>query len=177
MGMTRSLVSGTVAAAMLVGAASPALARPRYYGGHGWGHHYHRGGGSTFGALLGGLVIGGAAVAIASSVDRNNDRHYDAEYTAPPPPPPPPPAVPSRIADTQGQAVDICSREAEGQRSPNAQVNDITRVTREGDGWRVEGVIDTGNTRYDGYREIGSFSCSIAYGEVRDLRFDVAPRS
>jgi hypothetical protein len=174
---SRILIGGLVAAALLAGSATPAAARPRHYGGYGggWGHRNHHGGGDTFGALLGGLVIGGAAVAIATSADRSNDG-YDGYYTAPPAPPPPPPAPIARTEDTQGEAVDRCSEAAENERSPSAQVNDITRVTREGQGWRVEGVIDTGNKRFDGYREIGNFTCSISYGEVRDLRFDVGPR-
>ncbi|MFW2830053.1 hypothetical protein [Sphingomonas sp. ID0503] len=171
----RQFVTGAVLAAMIASAASPAAARPRYWGGGYRHHHYHRGGGDVAGALIGGLIIGGAAVAIANSVNRRNDR-YDGYYTAPPAPPPPPPAPIARAEDTQGQAVDRCIAAAEDDSSPNARVNDITRVTREGSGWRVEGVVDTGRTRMDGYRDLGNFTCSVEYGEVRDLRFGDGPR-
>ena len=165
----RSSVTALLAAATVLGAAGPAAAYPHHYYPRYRGYHHH--GGSTAGALIGGLLIGGAVAAVATSAENNRDQVNEV-YDAPPPPPPPPAGEP--VADTQGMAVDMCSEAAEHDSSPNAHVNAITRVERSdraAPGWRVDGVVDTGRTRMDGYREIGQFTCAVEEGRVVDLRF------
>jgi len=196
----RRVLGGVLAASLLATTATPAMARPGYGwggyhgGGYGGGYGYGRGygyrpyrhysrGGNVAGALIGGLVIGGAIAAIASAADRQRDRDngvvygdtsalpdrgYDRGYDYP--------ATDSRRdgarADTQGAAVDACSDVALAGASQDARINGITRVDREGEGWRVEGVIDSGSIRADGYRALDRFSCSVRYGSVEDFRLD-----
>jgi hypothetical protein len=77
-------------AAMLIGSATPAMARPGPWGGYGYGHghggrgwHGRRGGGVSFGdVLLGAVVVGGVA-AVANNIAngaRAQDRSDDGDY-------------------------------------------------------------------------------------------------
>lgn len=140
----KKMVIGTVAAlAMVAAVASPAAARP--WGGYGY-HHYH-GGGDDFGAfLLGGLLVGGA-VAIASS-SRHDDRPVYRSDSV----------VDVRNAGDEARAVtSVCADAAEGV--SRSHVTGIDSVGREGDGWRVEGTVDTGH----GNR---GFACGTRFGKV-----------
>jgi hypothetical protein len=138
------MMFGWVAAlAMAASIVSPAAARP--WGGYGY-HHYH-GGGDDLGAfLLGGLLVGGA-VAIASS-SRQDDRPVYLSDSV----------VDVRNAGAEARAVtSICSDAAEGM--SHNRVTGIDSVGREGDGWRVEGTVDTEH----GNR---SFACGTRFGRV-----------
>jgi hypothetical protein len=170
MSKVRTAITALVTAATIAGAAAPAAAGGR----RGWGgyrhHHHHHGGGGTAGAILGGLLIGGAIAAVASAADDADARSYPAE---PAYEPAPPPVLPRPSARTgQGAAVDLCTAAAEDDGQPSAQVNTVTQIEREGAGWHVTGVVDTGRLGPDGYRVLDGFSCRVAHDEVVDLRYD-----
>ena len=197
----RAAIGTIVAAAMLAGSASPAMARhgrgwghPGYGYGYGYRHHH---GGSVAGALIGGLLIGGVVVAVANAVERDRERR---PVYAPVRVPEPrgddygdydrspvddleraPEArqggyvyddrAPVQGIASQGDAVDACSTAALDE-TRGGQVNDITRAVRWSKGWRVEGVVDRGAVGPDGYRDLGRFVCSVEGDQVAEFRFD-----
>jgi len=172
-------LAGTVAAgAMVMGSATPALARD---GGIGAGE-----------IIAGALIIGGIAAVVAAtsnSNDRynggsNNVRHYnngnrgyDNRYAR---------------ADDPRQAVEQCVNVA--QRNANrhsyggqARVTDIRNIDRKRDGYTVKGRIAVNtrnanwqrgwgndyrgyNNNYRGY-DSGSFTCKVRHGQVVDLDY------
>jgi hypothetical protein len=142
--MKKMMIGSVAALAMAASIVSPAAARP-YWGGYGY-HHYH-GGGDDLGAfLLGGLLVGGA-VAIASSPRRDDRPVYRSDSV-----------VDVRNAGDEARAVtSICSDAAEGM--SHDRVIGIDSVGREGDGWRVEGTVDTEH----GNR---GFACGTRFGRV-----------
>ena len=103
-----------------------------------------------------GLIAAIAAVADSASKKRDRDvepryRDYDDRQ----------PTTPQdyREGNDVGDAVSACTDAAE--RTANGRVDEIGSVTREGNGWRVEGEI--GND---------SFTCTVNDGRVDDIRFD-----
>ncbi|WP_017670550.1 hypothetical protein [Blastomonas sp. AAP53] len=123
----------------------------------GWGNRRWRGrnrgidGGDI---LAGALIIGGiAAIASAasnSSRNRNgpNDRYsYNDDV---------------RSASTQ------CGAAAAAQSGFGARVERIDNVVRDGNGWRVEGLVGSRNNGVD------SFTCGMSYGRIDYVRFNRA---
>jgi hypothetical protein len=149
------LVSGAIAATMLVTAAAPADAR--YYGRY---RHYDRG--VDAGDVLGAVVLLGGIAAIASAASSaNRGRSYDGGYAA------------------ERRAVDACISEAERgySRYDRNRVRNITNVEREGGYYQVQGVLEievSEDTRDDGYIEEGSrtegFSCTARGDQVYDFQ-------
>lgn len=152
-------------AAMLSMAASPAMAR-------GWHGHRHHRGGVDAGDVFAGLLIVGGIAAVAAAASKSNrekrdrdyrnrypepdyrddpqDRNYDQpssrydERTAPGSSY----SGSARSGGSMDGAVDICVDHVErGDR----QVETVESVSREPDGWRVDGRIG-GN---------GDFSCVV----------------
>jgi len=158
----KTLVGSATALAMVAAAAAPAAARPywggRGYGGYGYGYghrHYH-GGGDTFGNILLGAVIGGGIFAVANSAGKNRDR-----------------TVASRSGDDQRddlrdagsdarEVASICSDAVEGM--ARGRVASVDSVDRDGDAWRVDGIIDV---ERDGDRH---FFCDVRYGKVETVQ-------
>ncbi|MFN3475702.1 MAG: hypothetical protein ACK4ZW_16805 [Blastomonas sp.] len=104
--------------------------------------------------LAGALILGGiAAVASAasnSSRNRNgpNDRHsYNDDV---------------RSASNQ------CGAAAAAQSGFGARIERIDNVVREGNGWRVEGLVGSRNSGVD------SFTCGISFGRIDYVRFNRA---
>jgi len=156
---------GLGAAAVLLATSMPAMARPRYgyhhypvraYPVYGYGHYGrgYRHDGFDFGDfLLGAVVAGGIAAVVANSQDR--DGRPDRGRVAPPP------------DEDHDAAADACSAAVErqaGRYSGDARVTDVDVVSRDGDGWRVEGVVQTGDDR--SYRDSRRFQCGVRYGQV-----------
>ncbi len=145
------LITATAAAAVLTTSAAPALARPGYYGGY---RHYHHGGGDVGGALIGGLIVGGLLGAVVASSDRDRGPRVRQEYRG----------------DVQSdRAAEACAAAVEGERG--GRVSQITDVGGYADGWRVEGVVDSGERDARGYLRPDSFSCTVRYGRVDDVRY------
>ncbi len=155
----RKLVTAAAAAALLATSATPAFARPWGYGGgyyQGGGYYgggYDHGGGSG-GALVGGLIVGGLLGAVVASSNNDRGSRGREEYRGPAP---------------QDRAAEACAAAVEGERG--GRVSQITDVGAFGDGWRVEGVIDSGERDARGYFQPDSFSCSVRYGRVDDVRY------
>jgi hypothetical protein len=169
------LAGAAAVAALLLGAASPAAARPGNWGhrGGGW-HHRGGGGGVSFGDVVLGAVIVGGVAAVANNVangSRNGDRDRGGDYDG---------SIDDRDRDRDGEgwngdhydngapragrapasaeedaAVDRCGRAASAQMGNGAEVRDIRLVDRDGAGWRVEG--DVAESR--GYEQ--SFVCGV----------------
>lgn len=108
--------------------------------------------------LAGALILGGiAAIASAatnSSRTRNgpngpNDRRFSNNDDV-------------RSASTQ------CGAAAAAQSGFGARVERIDNVVREGNGWRVEGLV---GSRNDG---VDSFTCGISFGRIDYVRFNRA---
>jgi hypothetical protein len=172
MAIFRSRTAGALAAAAALSlAATPAMAR-------GWHHHHD---GIDAGDVFGGLLIVGGIAAIAAAVSNSNkdrrardderyrdyrdyrddgyrevppqryrdDRSYDDDRDGP--------SSSWRSGVGDDGAVDACVGEVErGDRS----IDSIDSVSREGDGWRVEGRVRGGR----------DFSCEVdADGRVRGL--------
>lgn len=169
MAMANKWMATGVAAALLA-TSMPAMARPGYgwsggwsgpgYG-HGWGGGYRHRDRDRFDFgdfLLGAVIIGGiAAVAADASNRKGRPRQNGADG--------------NRADDDQNRAVDVCSAAAESQASRysnKARVTDISLVRRDGDGWRVEGMVASGDGR--DYRDDRSFQCGVRYGRVDFLQ-------
>lgn len=153
---------GAATAAALLATSMPATARPRYgyyppgYG-HGWhgdyGRRRHRDGFDFGDFLLGAVVAGGIVAAVASARKDKNGRPRDDRASAPP-----------RLDGEQNAAADACADAAERQAGGDARVTDVRSVSRDGDGWRVEGTIASGDDR--SYRDERGFQCGVRYGRV-----------
>lgn len=144
------------------------------YGG--WGRHRHyRGNGIGTGDVLAGVLIIGGIAAIASAASKNNrdraeERSYP-DYRADTYPREERQDYRDRDDDRAGspyssgsgagldRAADMCVNEVER----SEQVEDVTTVNRDGDGWHVEGRLRNGK----------DFSCEIdSNGTVRDIDLD-----
>jgi hypothetical protein len=114
-----------------------------------------------------GILAGIAIIADAASKNdganrrrRDDDRRYD-DRSAPRP-------VDVRAygnnGNDVGSAVGACSSAVEQSLSGNGRVQEIRSVTREGQGWRVDGALSSGNAR--------DFSCGVTGGQINYIRLD-----
>lgn len=117
-------------------------------------------------AILGGIAI--IADAASKSKKRNRKDYPPQDY---PPQNYPPQNVPQRnnsqvgFGDNDiGSAVNICSDAALQSAGSQYQVNQIRSVTRDGQGWRVEGSLV-------GPDQAG-FSCGVANGNVQFIQLN-----
>lgn len=129
------------------------------------GHRRHRDGISGGDILAGILVIGGIA-AIASAASKNNrDRRYeDRDYRSENQ------DYDDRRTDARDDsrydrgtgdmeaAINACSDAAERQAGRDARVSAIESVVRDGEGWRVEGILSNSDQR--------TFLCGASEGRV-----------
>jgi hypothetical protein len=166
MSISRKVIFGVLASAMLVTSVAPAMARGGWYGGSGlgWGGGRHHRDNDT-GEVLAGVLIGAAVVGILASASKNkrardtgqngrdypNDRRDDRARGN---------------INSENAAVDACAQAAEDRSGNAGSVRDITNVSQSSDGWNVEGVVE----RRDGWRdrttERHKFTCSVRYGMV-----------
>lgn len=160
---TGAALSLAAAAAM---AATPALARDRgWYGG--WGHHHHDDGFGDF--LTGVLIIGGIAAVASAAANSHKDRSQPVpqpypDRTEPGDEPRADYGADNRPVWRAGQGIDAavnhCMDAVETGRN---RVDSVDSVSREGDGWRIDG-------RMEGDR---AFTCAIAAdGGVRNVHVD-----
>jgi hypothetical protein len=176
MSKIRTLSLGTAALALLATPIAPAFAG----GGHGWnswgggygnGWRRHRDRDNDTGEILGGVLIGALLVgAIASSkkrkqqqeqqrAERDPDFNRDEDWTA------------NRTSSRgdirrEDQAVDACAMAAEGQAGRTSSVRDVDQVRRNGDGWDVEGIVESRDGWRDRSGERRRFTCSVKFGAV-----------
>ena len=165
------------AAATLAMTATPAMAR-------GW-HGHHRDRGIDTGDVIAGVLIIGGIAAIASAAAKSNrdKREREARYPERRYPSDddyrdyrdyrdrsggygdrrdrePYPGSGWRSAGSMDGAVETCVGEVE---RADRRVDTVDTVNREGDGWRVEGLVSKG----------GAFSCTVDRdGRVRRVTVD-----
>jgi hypothetical protein len=151
-----SMASAPVAAAEFLPLAPPAVAGELSTNGvNAHNHRWHRRDRIDGGDVVAGVLVIGAIAAIAGAAtkaDRDRGYRYPERYPYPAPTRPydyrsgP---TDSRYEDGRGldRAVDMCTRELER----SARVDTVDAVSRNGDGWRVSGRLDSGR----------SFTCSV----------------
>lgn len=101
--------------------------------------------------LAGALIIGGiAAIASAASNSSRNGPNS------------------TRYNDDVRSASNQCGAAAAAQSGFGARVERIDNVLRDGNGWRVEGLVGSRNNGVD------SFTCGISYGRIDYVRFNRA---
>lgn len=175
-----STALATAAALSMV--ASPAMARG-WSGSGGWGagwgsgwgghhrHHRHKDGIDGGDVLAGVLILGGIA-AIASAASKADKQRRENDYRYPDPADRDQsrgydePGRDGAYAGSQagpggvGAAVDTCADEVE---RADRRIVSIDSVVREGEGWRVEGLV--GGDR--------DFACSVSdTGRIRSVTVD-----
>ncbi|QJB69195.1 hypothetical protein [Parasphingorhabdus halotolerans] len=138
-----------------------------YRGYRGYGHRRHRDRIDGGDVLAGILIIGGIA-AIASAASKNKtDRRYedrdtrDRDYRSDNQ------RYDDRRSDSRSadrgagsvdQAINVCSNAAEQRAGSDARVSEIRSVTKDGNGWRVEGDLSNSEER--------TFLCGSTEGRV-----------
>ncbi len=185
---TKAAIGSLLAGSILL-TAMPASAQMR---GGGWDRYDRRHDGISAGEVVAGAIVIGGLAAILSSGnhdrgydprydDRNNGRNsgYNDDW--------------QRYGGSR-QAISQCvsAVERQGGRGANVDVTRITNVDRTRGGYRVEGRVavdyrngwrgDRNDGRYgyndrDGrgydrgrYDDRGSFTCSVRYGQIDDVR-------
>lgn len=166
MGRKVSRIAATLAAiATFSIAATPALARDRWGGGN-WGRHY-RHDRVDAGDIFAGVLIIGAIAAIASAANKSKQeprrvdpepRYPDNDYR--------PGDSGSYGADDrpewrEGTGIDSAVNRCRDEVSRGkTRIDSVESVSREGDGWRVEGRATGG----------AAFSCTVdGDGRVRNV--------
>jgi hypothetical protein len=126
----------------------------RGWGGRGRGWR-GRNRGVDGGDILAGILILGGIAAVASAAtsnSRNRDR-ADDRYS---------------YDDDVRSASNQCGAAAAAQSGFGARVERIDNVVRDGNGWRVEGLV---GSRRGG---VDSFTCGISFGRIDYVRFNRA---
>ena len=171
--MLKALTGLGAAGAMLVTGMAPAMAAPVSHGPldaapigalgwnpadesasqwrGGWNDRRWRGRnrGVDAGDILAGVLILGGIAAVASAATNSARRSDDRSYN-----------------DDVRSASDRCGAAAVAQSGLGSRIERIDNVLREGNGWRVEGLV---GSRRNG---IDSFTCGISYGRINYVRFN-----
>ena len=183
MNILRNTALGVAGAATLLVSAMPLTAAdisaPVSVSGHGkimveqtadghrrrWRRHDHIDGGDVLagiGILAGIAIIAGAASDAEGSSRRRDDGPVYRDN------------APERYDDTPsrssgndlGSAVSACTEAAERSAGGGVRVEEIRSVTRDGQGWRVDGELDRGSKR--------GFTCNATDGRVDNIQLDDA---
>ena len=183
----KATTGALLASALLLTATAPAAAQ--YRGGYDRYDRYDRrhDGISAGEVIAGAVIIGGLAAILSSGNNRDRygdrydgryDRGYDNRYNGN--------SYDWRRSGGSRAAIQRCisAVERRGGRRDDVDVTRITDVDRLRDGYRIEGYVAVdyrGGYRGDwrdgrdynrgGYDDRGSFSCTVRYGEVEDVRF------
>ncbi len=157
MAIQRNLTAGIVAAALVSGSITPALARGYDRGwGHGHRRWHHRDHVDAGDVIAGAAVIGILAAILSSSGKKKRDTaRRDGDI------------------NSEDAAVDACAQATEAQAGDKASVRDITQVDRNGDGWDVEGIVEQRTEWRDNSDTARRrFTCTIRYGAVQNVTID-----
>lgn len=173
--MLKALTGLGTAGAMMVTGMAPAMAAPVSHGTldaapigamgwnpgdesasqwrGGWGDRRWRGRnrGIDGGDILAGVLILGGIAAVASAATNSARRGDDRSYN-----------------DDVRSASDRCGAAAVAQSGLGSRIERIDNVLREGNGWRVEGLV---GSRRNG---VDSFTCGISFGRIDYVRFNRA---
>lgn len=169
----RKLVTGSVAAAMMISSSSPAFAGwgggfGGYggYGGYGDGYGRHRHHDRVdVGDVIGVIAVVGIFAAIASAASKaKRDRGTSSsgrDY----------PDQRGNIS-SENAAVDACATATEQRGGEAASVRDIQSVRTTRDGWDVEGTVEQRSNWRDHSPEKHRFTCTVRYGSVDSVNID-----
>lgn len=173
--MLKALTGLGAAGAMLVTGTAPAIAAPAPRGTFdaapigapgwnpadesasqwrgGWGDRRWRGRnrGVDAGDILAGVLILGGIAAVASAATNSARRGDDRSFN-----------------DDVRSASDRCGAAAVAQSGLGSRIERIDNVVRDGQGWRVEGLV---GSRRNG---VDSFTCGISFGRIDYVRFNRA---
>ncbi|ESZ88227.1 MAG: hypothetical protein Q27BB25_05290 [Blastomonas sp. CACIA14H2] len=173
--MLKALTGLGAAGAMLVTGMAPAIAAPAPRGTFdaapigapgwnpadesasqwrgGWGDRRWRGRnrGVDAGDILAGVLILGGIAAVASAATNSARRGDDRSFN-----------------DDVRSASDRCGAAAVAQSGLGSRIERIDNVVRDGQGWRVEGLV---GSRRNG---VDSFTCGISFGRIDYVRFNRA---
>jgi hypothetical protein len=176
--MYKALTGMGAAGAMLITGFAPAMAAPvqpasaqqaplavpawdvsgetasQWRGGWGWRDRRWRGRnrGIDGGDILAGVLILGGIAAVASAATNSARRNSDDRS----------------FNDDVRSASDQCGAAAVAQSGLGSRIERIDNVVREGQGWRVEGLV---GSRRNG---VDSFTCGISFGRIDYVRFNRA---
>lgn len=157
---------GSAAIVMLLAtSATPGFARPGpgWGGWGGYGRHWHHHDGDGFGNFLLGAIVAGGIVAVASSAVRaNKDRGNDVaaggrDGRSP--------TDRRNWTDAENDAANVCADGAEAfssRRGIDARVDDIDYIDRDGEGYRIEGRLESGQ----------GFNCGVRNNELTYIQFE-----
>ena len=165
----RKIVAGSVAAALMVTSASPAMAGwgggfGGGYGGYdGYGERHHHRDHDDAGAIIGAIAVVGiiAAIAAASSKSKRDGRYPTSSNSNQ-----------RGNINSENAAVDACASATEQRGGQMASVRDIQNVRSNGDGWDVEGTVEQRSDWRDRTPEKHRFTCSVRYGAVDSVYID-----
>ena len=165
----RKLVAGSVAAALMVSSASPAMAGwggggfGGYGGYDGYGERHHHRDHDDAGAIIGAIAVVGiiAAIAAASSKSKRDGRYPSSSNSNQ-----------RGTINSENAAVDACANATEQRGGQMASVRDIQNVRSNGDGWDVEGTVEQRTNWRDRTPERHQFTCSVRYGAVDSVYID-----
>ena len=173
--MLKALTGLGAAGAMLVTGMAPAIAAPAPRGTFdaapigapgwnpadesasqwrgGWGDRRWRGRnrGVDAGDILAGVLILGGIAAVASAATNSARRGDDRSFN-----------------DDVRSASDRCGAAAVAQSGLGSRIERIDNVVRDGQGWRVEGLVGSRRNGLD------SFTCGISFGRIDYVRFNRA---
>lgn len=104
--------------------------------------------------VAGALILGGiAAIASAASNSANTRRGPNDRYS---------------YNDDVRSASNQCGAAAAAQSGLGSRIERIDNVVRDGNGWRVEGLVGSRGSGVD------SFTCGVSYGRIDYVRFNRA---
>lgn len=178
--MLKTLTGLGAAGAMLVTGFAPALAAPvstgvssnsdystladlawdqgneraeQWRGGWGYPRWRGRNRGIDGGDILAGALILGGIAAIASAASNSARRNSDDRVS---------------YNDDVRSASDRCGAAAVAQSGLGARIERIDNVVRDGNGWRVEGLVGSRRSGVD------SFTCGMSFGRIDYVTFNRA---
>jgi hypothetical protein len=107
--------------------------------------------------ILAGIAILAGAASNSDKKERNEPRYDDRDYDRSE-------EAPVYRDNDLGAAVTLCTEAAERSAGNGTRVREVTSVTSESNGWRVQGQLDGDNAR--------GFDCSAVNGRVDYVRLD-----
>lgn len=103
--------------------------------------------------LAGALILGGIAAVASAATNSANRRGPNDRYS---------------YNDDVRSASNQCGAAAAAQSGLGARIERIDNVVRDGNGWRVEGLVGSRNSGVD------SFTCGVSFGRIDYVRFNRA---
>ena len=169
----RRMIFASVAATLIAGSITPAIADHR--GGRGYGNYRHHDRDRLdAGEVIGIVAVVGLIAAIASSGSKAKRRAREGregvdnrDYDSGP--------YQKGAISSENEAVDACALAAEDRAGKRSSVRDVTNVASNSGGWDVEGVVEARDTWRDKRVQAHNFSCVVREGSIKAVFVDVNP--